>query len=202
MPTAKLYQNKKIGKTAEQEKQNVTAFDYYAVDLQRGKNTLRGVATDINGQVISEQTIKVLTPDSLQAIDYRTQENLVPADGISEYQVVISLKDRDGRPYIGTTSLTLDTNIGRINLKDDSQDKAGTQITVSGGELLIPVTAPSVPGKGELVIDTGSSKQIIPLQFTAQLRPLLAVGIVEGAISLKDFDGSSITDAKVHLSKS
>ncbi|WP_261868853.1 hypothetical protein [Psychrobacter sp. JCM 18901] len=192
----KAVSEQKIGKTAEQEKQNVTAFDYYAVDLQRGKNTLRGVATDINGQIISEQTIKVLTPDSLQAIDYRTQAQLVPADGINEYQVVISLKDRDNRPYIGTTSLTLDTNIGRINLEDSSKDQAGTQVTVSGGELLIPVTAPSVPGKGELVIDTGSSKQIIPLQFTAQLRPLLAVGIVEGAISLKDFDGSSITDAQ------
>ncbi|MDE0491579.1 hypothetical protein NK638_08580 [Psychrobacter sp. A3] len=185
-----------IGKTAEQEKQNVMAFDYYAVDLKRGSNTLRGVATDVTGKVISEQTITVLTPDSLQAIDYRTQAQLVPADGISEYQVVISLKDRDNRPYIGTTSLTLDTNIGRINLKDSSQDQAGTQVTVSGGELLIPVIAPSAPGKGELVIDTGSSKQVIPLQFTAKLRPLIAVGIVEGAISLKDFDSSNITDAQ------
>ncbi|MFP3354125.1 hypothetical protein R0K04_22485, partial [Pseudoalteromonas sp. SIMBA_153] len=58
----------KIGKTAEQKKQSVVAFEYYAFDLQRGKNSLRGDATDINGQVISEQTIKVLTPDSLQAI--------------------------------------------------------------------------------------------------------------------------------------
>ncbi|MBK3394725.1 DUF11 domain-containing protein [Psychrobacter sp. M9-54-1] len=185
-----------IGKTAEQEKQKVTAFDYYAVDLKRGANTLRAVATDINGKLISEQTIKVLTPDSLQAIEYRTQDQLVAADGISEYQVVISLKDRDGRPYLGSTSLTLDTNIGRINLSDSSKDQAGTQVTVSGGELLIPITAPSVPGKGELVIDTGSSKQIIPLQFTAQLRPLIAVGIVEGAISLKDFDGNQMTDAQ------
>lgn len=185
-----------IGKTAEQEKQKVTAFDYYAVDLQRGTNTLRGVATDINGKVISEQTIKVLTPDSLQAIDYRTQKQLVAADGISEYQVVISLKDRDGRPYIASTPITIDTNIGRINLSDSSKDQAGTQVTVSGGELLIPITAPSVPGKGELVINTGSSKQVIPLQFTAQLRPLIAVGIVEGAISLKNFDGSNITDAQ------
>lgn len=192
----KAISEQQIGKTAEQEKQNVMAFDYYAVDLKRGSNTLRGVATDINGKTIAEQTITVLTPDSLQAIDYRTQAQLVPADGISEYQVVISLKDRDNRPYIGTTSLTLDTNIGRINLKDSSQDQAGTQITVSGGELLIPVIAPSAPGKGELVIDTGSSKQIIPLQFTAKLRPLIAVGIVEGAISLKDFDGSNITDAQ------
>ncbi|MDN3441182.1 hypothetical protein QL898_06015 [Psychrobacter sp. APC 3279] len=192
----KAVSEQQVGKTAEQEKQNVTAYDYYAVDLKRGRNQLRGVATDVNGKVISEQTINVLTPDSLQAIDYRTQDSLVPADGMSEYQIVVSLKDRDGRPYVASTPITIDTNIGRINLKDGSKDAAGTQITVNGGELLIPVTAPSVPGKGELVIDTGSRKQVIPLQFTAQLRPLIAVGIVEGAISLKDFDGSSITDAQ------
>ena len=192
----KVVSEQQIGKTAEQEKQNVTAFDYYAVDLKRGNNILRGVATDVNGKIISEQTIKVSTPDNLQAIDYRTQAQLVPADGVSDYQIVISLKDRDGRPYIASTPITIDTNIGRINLNDSSKDQAGTQVIVSGGELLIPVTAPSVPGKGELVIETGSSKQIIPLQFTAQLRPLIAVGIVEGAISLKDFDGSSITDAQ------
>ncbi len=192
----KAVSEQQIGKTAEQQKQNVTAFDYYAVDLKRGSNTLRGVATDVNGKVISEQTINVLTPDSLQAINYRTQATLVAADGVSDYQIVISLKDRDGRPYIASTPLTIDTNIGRINLSDSSKDQAGTQVIVSGGELLIPVTAPSIPGRGELVIDTGSSKQIIPLQFTAQLRPLIAVGIVEGAISLKDFDGNSITDAQ------
>lgn len=192
----KAVSEQQIGKTAEQKKQSVVAFDYYAVDLQRGGNTLRGVATDVNGKVISEQTIKVWTPEKLQTIDYRTQEQMVTADGISEYQVVISLKDRDGRPYIASTPVTIDTNIGRINLSDSSKDQAGTQVIVSGGELLIPVTAPSVPGKGELVIDTGSSKQTIPVQFTAKLRPLIAVGIVEGAISLKDFDGSSITDAQ------
>ncbi|WP_227677653.1 DUF11 domain-containing protein [Psychrobacter sp. H8-1] len=192
----KAVSEQQIGKTAEQKKQNVTAFDYYAVDLKRGRNTLRGVATDITGQVISEQSIEVVTPDSLQAIDYRTQTQLIQADGVSEYQVVISLKDRDNRPYIASTPITIDTNIGRINLKDSNKDQAGTQVTVSGGELLIPVIAPSAPGKGELVIDTGSTKQIIPLQFTAKLRPLIAVGIVEGAISLKDFDGGSITDAQ------
>ncbi|WP_435978698.1 hypothetical protein [Psychrobacter sp. DM4] len=185
-----------IGKTAEQEKQNVTAFDYYAVDLQRGRNTLRGVATDINGKTISEQSINVTTPDSLQAINYRTQDGLVEADGLSEYQIVVSLKDRDNRPYVASTPITIDTNIGRINLPDGSKDKAGTQVMVNGGEILIPVIAPSVPGKGQLVIDTGSSKQVIDLQFTPKLRPLIAVGIVEGAISLKDFDGGSITDAQ------
>ncbi|MEN6670483.1 SdrD B-like domain-containing protein [Psychrobacter sp. B38] len=192
----KAVSEEQIGKTAKKEKQSVTAFDYYGVNLERGNNTLRGVATDVNGKVISEQTIKVWTPEKLQTIDYRTQEQMVMADGISEYQVVISLKDRDGRPYIASTPITIDTNIGRINLTDNSKDQAGTQVIVSGGELLIPVIASSIPGKGEMIIDTGSSKQVIPLQFTASLRPLIAVGIVEGAISLKDFDGSSITDAQ------
>lgn len=185
-----------IGKTAEQDKQSVVAFDYYAIDLKRGRNTLRGVATDANGQVISDTSIDVLTPDSLQSIDYRTQKNLVPADGLSTYQVVISLKDRDGRPYIASTPITLDTNIGHINLTDGSKDQAGTQVTVNGGELLIPITAPTASGKGELIIDIGSRKQIIPLQFTANLRPLITVGVVEGAISLKNFDGSQITSAQ------
>ncbi|WP_352338330.1 SdrD B-like domain-containing protein [Psychrobacter sp. 16-MNA-CIBAN-0192] len=186
----------KIGKTAEQEVQQVTAFDYYAVEFKRGRNLLRGVATDINGKVISEQSIEVIAPDSLQAIDYRTQPNLVEADGISDYQIVISLRDSDNRPYISSTPITIDTNIGRINLPDTDNNLVGTQVTVTGGELLIPVTAPSVPGKGELIIDTGNSKQIIPLQFTAKLRPVLAVGLIEGAISLKNFDGSNITDAQ------
>ncbi|WP_201553959.1 DUF11 domain-containing protein [Psychrobacter sp. 72-O-c] len=192
----KAVSEEQIGKTAKQQKQSVTAFDYYAVDLKRGRNTLRGVATDMNGDVISEQSIEISTPDSLQAIDYRTQEHLVEADGVSDYQVVISLKDRDGRPYISSTPITIDTNIGRIDLLDSSKDQVGTQTIVNGGELLISVISPSVPGKGELVINAGSSKQIIPLQFTAKLRPLIAVGIVEGAISLKDFDGSNITDAQ------
>ncbi|WP_367106089.1 hypothetical protein [uncultured Psychrobacter sp.] len=185
-----------IGKTAEQEQQNVMAFDYYAVNFQRGRNTLRGVATDTAGKVVSEQTIEIMAPDSLQAINYRTQEHLVEADGVSEYQVVISLKDRDNRPYIPSTPITIDTNIGRINLKDSNKDQAGVQATVDGGELLIPIIAPNAAGKGELIIDTGSSKQVIPVQFTAKLRPLIAVGIVEGAISLKDFDGSQISDAQ------
>ncbi|WP_201528271.1 MULTISPECIES: hypothetical protein [Psychrobacter] len=117
----------------------------------------------------------------MQAIDYRTQAQLAEADGVSEYQVIISLKDRDNRPYISSTQITIDTNIGRINLKDSNNDQAGIQMTVNGGELLVPVIAPTVPSKGELVINTGNSKQVIPLQFTAKLRLLIAIGIVEGA---------------------
>ncbi|TXD98158.1 DUF11 domain-containing protein [Psychrobacter frigidicola] len=191
----KAVPEQQISKIAKQEKQQVTAFDY-TVDLKRGRNTLRGVATDMNGKVLSEQTINITAPNSLQTIYYRTQDQLVQADGISEYQVVISLKDLDNRAFIASTPITIDTNIGRINLPDSSKDQAGTQVTVNGGELLIPIIAPSVPGKGELIIDTGSSKKVIPLKFTAKVRPFIAVGIVEGSVSLKDFDGSNLTDAQ------
>lgn len=186
----------KIGKTAEQEKQSVTAFDYYAVELNRGINTLRGVALDVNGKLISEKSITIIAPDTLQGIDFDAQKQLVEADGVSEYQVLIKLKDKDNRAFIASTPITIDTNIGRINLADSNKDQAGTQVMVNGGELLIPVVAPSNPGKGELIIKAGDTKQTIPLQFTAKLRPLIAVGVVEGNISLKNFDSSNITNAQ------
>jgi len=192
----KMVPAEKIGKTAEQDKQKVTAFDYYAVELNRGRNLLRGVALDTNNQVISEKTITVIAPDSLQTIDYESQKQIMEADGISEYQVVIKLKDKENRPFIASTPITIDTNIGRINLPDSNTDQAGTQVTVNGSELLIPIIAPSVPGKGELIISAGNTKKIIPLQFTAKLRPLIAVGVVEGNISLKNFDSSNITSAQ------
>ncbi len=146
-----------IGKTAEQEKQKVIAFDYYAVDLKRGRNTLRGVATDVNGKVISEQTIEVLAPDSLQAIDYRTQDSLVPADGVSEYHIVISLKDRDGRPYVSSTPINIDTNIGRINLKDGNKHPGWhSSNSPWGGSCSFPVLATQgARAKGNLVLQPG-----------------------------------------------
>lgn len=186
----------KIGKTAEQQNQQVVGYDFYAVDLQRGRNTLEAIATDVNGQVVSQQSITVQTPESLSKIDYRTQDKTVTADGVSEYQVVLSLKDVDGRPYTATTPIDIDTSIGRIGLVDGVKDKPGVQVNVNGGEILIPIIAPSNPGKGDLIISTGSSQQVIPLQFTPKLRPLIAVGIVEGSISLSDFDSSQVSDAQ------
>jgi hypothetical protein len=65
----------KLVKQLEQEKQSVTAFDYYAVDLKTWKQYLCGVAMDVNGKVISEKTIKIMTPDSLQAIEYQNSKS-------------------------------------------------------------------------------------------------------------------------------
>lgn len=188
-----LVSDSKIGKRAEQQVQKVAGYDYYAVELQRGRNTLKAVATDSNGEIVSENSIQVLTPESLQAINVRTQKDLVTADGVSQYQVVVSLKDVDGRPYVASTPLSLDTNIGRIDLKDTSPNTPGVQIIANGGELLVPIIAPNTPGKGQLVITAGNTKQVVPLQFTPKLRPLIAVGIVEGSVSLKDFDSNNIS---------
>ena len=190
-----LVSDSKIGKRAKQQVQKVAGYDYYAVELQRGRNTLKAVATDSNGAIVSENSIQVLTPESLQAINVRTQKDLVTADGVSQYQIVVSLKDVDGRPYVASTPLSLDTNIGRIDLKDTSPNTPGVQIIANGGELLVPIIAPNTPGKGQLVITSGNTKQVVPLQFTPKLRPMIAAGIIEGSISLSNFDASNITSA-------
>ncbi|WP_230658883.1 SdrD B-like domain-containing protein [Psychrobacter sp. I-STPA10] len=186
----------KIGKTAEQKKQSVAAYDYYAVKLEAGKNILKGVATNTDGEVISEQSITVFAPDTLQNIEAHQQDKLVSADGNSIYQVVIRLKDKNGRPYPSDTLVTLDTNIGQVNLKDTSTDVPGTQVIVTGGELLVPIKAPTTAGDGVLTVTANNIKQTIPLQFTPHLRPLIAVGIIDGSISLKGFDSSKVSSAE------
>ncbi|WP_227429640.1 DUF11 domain-containing protein [Psychrobacter sp. I-STPA6b] len=186
----------KIGKTATQQKQSVSGYDYYGVQLNAGHNTLRGVAKDASGNIISEQSIQVYAPEQLQEIDYRTQEQLVTANGHSQYQVVISLKDKDNRPYLSPTFVTIDSNIGRVNLKDESPDTPGIQTSISGGELLIPVIAPTNPGKGQLTVSAGTLKESIDLEFTPQLRPLIAVGVIDGSVSFKGFDSSKVSAAQ------
>lgn len=185
----------KIGKRATQKKQQVAGYDYYAVVMGRGFNTLTAIAKDSTGKVIAETSIQVITPDSIEAIDVRTQKNTVTADGKSAYQLVVSLKDKGNRLYPALTPVTLDTNIGRVALKDDNPNQPGIQTSVTGGELLVPVVAPTAPGEGTLTIDTGSSQQKVPLKFTPELRPLIAVGIIEGNVAFKDFDSKRMSSA-------
>lgn len=182
-----------MGKEVAWDKEGISGFDYFAVPLQRGNNTLSIRATDSTGKVVSSKSIIVHAPDQIADIATVNQSNTVEADGISEYQVVIRLNDTDHGQYAAPATVSLDTDIGTIvsNQPDHSKDQAGIQMMAEGGELLVSVRAPTNPGKGNLVVKAGNLQKIIPLQFTPQLRPMIAAGIVEGAISFNNL-GSKI----------
>ena len=182
-----------MGKEVAWDKEGISGFDYYAVPLEHGNNTLTIRATDSTGKVVSSKSIIVHAPDQIADIATVNQSNTVEADGISEYQVVIRLNDTDHGQYAAPATVSLDTDIGTIvsHQPDHSKDQAGIQMMAEGGELLVSVRAPTNPGKGNLVVKAGNLQKIIPIQFVPQLRPMIAAGIVEGAISFNNL-GSTI----------
>ena len=182
-----------MGKEVAWDKEGISGFDYFAVPLQRGNNTLSIRATDSTGKVVSSKSINLYAPNQIADITTVNQSNTVEADGISEYQVVIRLNDTDHGQYAAPATVSLDTDIGTIvsNQPAHGKDQAGIQMMAEGGELLVSVRAPTNPGKGNLVVKAGNLQKIIPIQFVPQLRPMIAAGIVEGAISFNNL-GSTI----------
>jgi uncharacterized repeat protein (TIGR01451 family) len=174
-----------MGKEVAWDKECISGFDYFAVPLITGKNTLTIRSTDSNNKLVSTKSITLIAPQSVSSIVTRSQPQSVPADGVSEYQVVVSLKDVDNGLYVAPTTVSLDTNIGTIDLKDNDSGQAGVQTTINGGELLVSIKAPNNPGKGNLLVKAGNLEKVIPLQFTPTLRPMIASGIIEGTVALQ-----------------
>lgn len=174
------------GKEVAWEKEKISGFDYYAVPLDKGNNVLTIKATDATGKLISSKSIRIHAPEGLHDIETRTQHQIVEADGISQYQVVVSLKDQNNQLYAAGTSVSIDSDIGTILLDDKDKNQAGIQTQIEGGELLIPVRAPATPGKGNLLVRAGTLEKVIPLQFIPKLRPMIATGIVEGVLSFNN----------------
>ncbi len=190
----KLVDNGLMAKEVAWEKEQISGFDYFAVPLDAGDNTLTIKSTDNTGKIVSSKSIHVYAPNKLSEIATRTQGKFIEADGVSEYQIVVSLKDVDHSLYGASTSVSLDSDIGTIMLPDADKDKAGIQTTINGGELLVPIKAPATAGKGNLLVRAGNLEKLVPLQFTPQLRPMIAVGVVEGVLSLNNL-GSGLEKA-------
>ena len=177
-----------MGKEVAWEKEGIEGFDYYAVPLNAGDNILTIMSKDTTGKVVSDKSIRVHAPDRIATIDTRTPAHVqtLEADGVSEYQFVISPKDTNGQLYAGTAPVTLDSDIGTILTNDSDKNQAGIQAFIEGGEMRVSVKAPTNAGKGTLMVKAGSLTKLIPLQFTPQLRPMIAAGIVEGVLSLNN----------------
>src|SRR5690606_38637240 len=86
----------------------------------------------------------------------------------------------------------LENDIGIIDLPDLNPNEPGTQSFIEGGEMIIPILAPNAPARGKLRVSSGLLKEEIDIQFQADLRPLIAVGLIEGSINFNNFDSKQL----------
>ena len=180
--------DKRIGKKAVLPDFQVAGLDFIGVDLKPGKNSIELRQLDGMGNLREQQKIQVIAPDQMSKLDLTAPKQEVQANGSDVYNAVLKIVDHNGTMVASRTPITLDSSIGQIGLKDLDDSKPGIQVFVEGGSLVVPITAPSEPGEGTLSVSSGIYTASQPLRFLPALRPMIAVGIVEGAVSFQKFD--------------
>ena len=181
----------RIGRLRTIESQVLQVAEYIGVDLKPGSNTLEllqqpaageASAPGESGQAVVSHTISVTAPGPLAQLRLSAPTTALPADGRSMVRVTIEPLDAAGVAVTSPTPVTLNASRGRWQLRDLDPDQPGVQIFVEGGRLVAELESPGEPGDVLVQATSGNARAQVKLGFTAELRPLIAAGIVEGGI--------------------
>ena len=184
-----------VGKKSSLEKTGTLGWEYIGVDLVPGRNTLSLRATDGFGNMRGEQLIHVLAPGPLAKLELGVPTQPI-ADGATALPVTVRLLDAQGLPVAARTQLTLQSSLGQWQTPDLDANQPGIQVFVEEGEARFLLLPPAQPGQGELSAASGKVNALSKIEFLPNLRPLLAVGLIEGTINLRNLSPSGMQPAQ------
>ena len=184
---------KRIGKRAVLPNMQVSGLDFIGVDLNAGHNTVEVRQVDMMGNTRDTKRIQVIAPDQLDKLQLEPSKTIPQANGRDRFNVNLKIVDRHGTLVSSRTPITLDSSIGKIDLVDLDPKQPGIQVFVEGGTLLVPIQAPIEAGEGTLSVESGIFHSSIPIRFLPDLRPIIAVGMVEGSLNFKKFDPKELS---------
>ncbi|MFY7864625.1 hypothetical protein, partial [Roseateles sp.] len=134
----------------------------------------------------------------------------VPADGVSRLQVTVRAFTASGAPVQEAALLTLEHSGGRLELADSGasslmaprldQDRRtpGTQLRLENGEARFVLVAPVNPQDVRLRISAGETVVEGLLPFDAELREMVAAGLIEGILRInKQHYDSNVTPVRL-----
>ncbi len=186
----------RIGRVRTIEAKGLQVAEYVGVDLKPGANTLELVQQADAGGLAIESSINVTAPGALAQLRLSAATTALPADGRSMVRVTIEPLDAAGVPVTSPTPVTLNASRGRWQLRDLDPDEPGVQVFVEGGRLVAELESPSEPGDVLVQVASGNTRAQVKLAFNAELRPLIAAGIVEGVFNLRNLNRSAVQPAR------
>ena len=184
-----------VGKKSQLDKTGVLAWEYIGVNLKPGRNTLSVSTLDSFGNQREAVHITVLAPGKLANIAIELPEKAV-ADGATAVAVTVRLSDAQGLPVTARTPVTLQTSLGQWQARDLDPRRPGTQVFVEGGEGRFLLLPPIQPGNAEIGATSGMLTTSEKMDFTPNLRPMIAAGIVEGTLNLRNLNLSALQPAQ------
>ncbi len=187
-----------VGKKSSLQDTGVVAWEYIGVDLSPGRNALSVRALDDFGIVRGSAQITVLAPGPLSRIVIEAPARAV-ADAATPVPISVLLRDADGLPVAARTPITLSSSLGQWQLPGEaagSLPASPAQRFITGGVAHLLLLPPAQPGQAELAVSSGTVKTTTTLEFTPQLRPMLAVGLISGTLNLRNLNPSALQPAQ------
>ena len=189
----------RIGRVRTVESQALQVVEYVGIDLKPGSNALELMQLPVAGAAASAPArfaISVAAPGVLAQLRLSAPTTAGAADGRSMVRVTIEPLDAAGLPVTSPTPGTLNASRGRWQLRDLDPDEPGVQVFVEGGRLVAELESPSEPGDVLVQAASGNTRAQVKLGFNAELRPLIAAGIVEGVFNLRNLNRSAVQPAR------
>jgi uncharacterized repeat protein (TIGR01451 family) len=185
----------RIGQKAVMATRAVEAWEYIAVKLNPGVNQLEVQQLDPYGNMRGSTSIDVIAPGKLGELFVVTPTAGAPADGHTPAVVLVRIQDDNGVRVTARTPVTLEASLGRWDVTDLDPVEPGVQAFIEGGEAIFDLLPPQEPGEAEIRVSSGVIESEARLSFLPDLRPLIAVGLIEGAVNFSRLDEDDLKPA-------
>jgi hypothetical protein len=106
----------------------------------------------------------------------------LPADGHSTVHLVVTLLDAKGERVVRLTRVRIETSVGRLRAPN-GKEFAAVEMAIPKGVAQLDLISPVNPGQALLRVSSGAVRVQGKISFVPELRPLIAVGIVEAGVS-------------------
>lgn len=146
---------------------------------------------------------------TVESIEVKVAGDNLPADGVGGTDVLVTLKDKNGRAVTGEVDVTVEVGGGaRILLpgrrtSESAADKGdidriapGIQSIVANGVLKFKLIAPYKPEAVKLRVSVKGVSEAVTVRYVPELREMIAVGVIEGRLRSDRFDPSAIVPVR------
>ena len=185
-----------LGKQIEDPKKQLQAAEYIGIQLTPGTNTFCLKVVDSFGNIRGTNSVHVIAPDHLAKIKVFIPHKDQPADGMTHAHIEVTLTDAKGVPVTARTPLTLEASNGKWDVKDLDPNTPGTQVFIEGGKATFDIIPPLDPGNCVIRVSSGNIGAQDTMPFLPDLRPMMAVGVIEGTMSMSRLNPAAITPAR------
>jgi len=185
-----------IGQRSKVEARQLESWEFVGVALHAGSNVLEVRQIDQFGNARGSRRIEVKAPGALARIRIELDKNRVPADGKAVAMLRVRLEDANGLPVTERTPLTIDSKLGAWQQADLDPRAPGLQVFVEGGSADFALRAPVEAGETRIQAESSKVSAEVGLSFVPDLRPLVAAGVFDGAVSFTRSKGNTSAPAR------